>query len=103
MTLRVRKSPRLLELAKKFFGNDLVVEAYITTWELADNDYEHDVAEIDEVLRGQESRVESGDSGVIIDSYDEYILEFINGKRLRFNTSEQAYITDETDKELEFV
>lgn len=95
-TLKIRKSPRLLELAKRFFG-DLVVEAYIGN---SDGDVGSNTnAELEDM----ESLVCLNDPTMIIAYSDDYILEFSNKKRIRISARDMTFISDESNKELEFI
>lgn len=80
----VRKSYKLLELAKNVFG-DIVEDAWISTWK-------DDEQEAKEKLEDEERDV-CGGSFFFDLSTEPYFIKFSNGKIVKFSISEWGDIT----------
>ena len=96
-----RKSAKLLEKAKEVFGEDLVTEAYLCSYDLTQYGGEEDFMENYKCSIDALARVESDfnfETRETIDVDGETILiKFINGRTILFQTSEWGVIQLSTD------
>lgn len=83
--LIIKRSDELLNRAKMVFGENLVVDAYITTWRF-DSCKKN---EIEKRLDDCERRIKSCDNYISYDT-EKIIVKFINGRMIKFWNSEWA-------------
>jgi len=96
MKLIKRKSNRLLQYAKEIFGNEFVINAYIQTYKF-DRDFDFEIQE--DLDRVEQSIDMDGYTKLGLDSCGDYIIEFSNGKMLKFSTTETFCIEVYKDDE----
>ena len=96
----VKESSDLLILAQKVFGDDLVIRAYVTTYNRKEeykNEIPGELIEAEKEIKDKNKDI--NEKSLIYDSQD-ILLEFANGKTIHFWTSEWAGAQLLTDDEI---